>query len=238
MKILSIGNSFSCDAQRYLHKISLGASTPIKSVNLYIGGCSLRTHYLNILENAKKYEFQFNGEGTGLPVTVKDALMSDSWDYVTIQQASHYSTKFETYAPYLATICECIKKYAPQAKIIIHQTWQYDTDTVIARKTAESPEAMFLALKEAYDLAAKEINADGIIPSGEAISRVIKNGITAPHRDGFHLSLGEGRLLVALLWYCYFTGENPYDIPIPELDQEVSEENIAIIRKTVAETLS
>ena len=50
MKLLSIGNSFSQDAQRYLHRIAAAAGESLKCVNLYIGGCSLRTHYFNILE--------------------------------------------------------------------------------------------------------------------------------------------------------------------------------------------
>ncbi|MBO5879401.1 MAG: DUF4886 domain-containing protein [Clostridia bacterium] len=237
MKILSIGNSFSTDAQRYIHKISLLAKNPIKTVNLYIGGCSLRTHYINMLENAKKYDFQFNGESTGLPVTIKDALISDDWDYVTLQQASHYSTNRDSYVPYITHLADYVKKYAPKAKIIIHQTWQYDEAILAARKIAETPEKMFMALKDAYDFAAKEINADGIIPTGEAVAQLIKNGITAPHRDGFHLSLGEGRLLASLLWYCYLTKENPEELQIPTLDTEVSEENIKIIKKTVKEVL-
>ena len=140
MKILSIGNSFSQDAQRYIHNMAKLNGDSIKTVNLYIGGCSLRQHYFNILENAKKYEFQFNGEPTGLPVTAKDALMSDSWDYVTLQQASHYSTKWETYEPYLPKIAEFVRLYAPQAKILIHQTWQYDEKMLLERKKVDKRE--------------------------------------------------------------------------------------------------
>ena len=64
IKILSIGNSFSQDAQHYLHRISVAAEMPIKSVNLYIGGCNLRMHYFNMLENEKAYRFEYNGENT------------------------------------------------------------------------------------------------------------------------------------------------------------------------------
>ena len=48
MKILSIGNSFSQDAQRYLHRLAKNEGVDMKTVNLYIGGCPLRSHYLNI----------------------------------------------------------------------------------------------------------------------------------------------------------------------------------------------
>ena len=131
MKILSIGNSFSTDAQRYLNRISRLNSCQIKSVNLYIGGCPLRRHYFNVLENEKAYDFQFNGESTGLLVSIKDALKSDAWDYVTLQQASTYSPIWESYAPYLETIAEYVKKYAPQAKLVVHKTWAYSAEHIV-----------------------------------------------------------------------------------------------------------
>ena len=238
MKILSIGNSFSRDAQRYIHNMAKLNGDSIKTVNLYIGGCSLRQHYFNILENAKKYEFQFNGEPTGLPVTAKDALMSDSWDYVTLQQASHYSTKWETYEPYLPKIAEFVRLYAPQAKILIHQTWQYDEKMLLERKMGSTAAEMREALMEAYAKAAKLINADGTIPSGELIASLIKNGITNPHKDGYHLSQGAGRLAAGLIWYSYLTGKNPEETVLPETDLPVSDEEAAIIRKSVTEVLN
>ena len=237
MKILSIGNSFSQDAQRYIHKIAALNGDKFKTVNLYIGGCSLRKHYFNILENAKNYEFQFNGEPTGLHVTVKDALMSDSWDYVTLQQASHYSTKWETYEPYLPKIAEYVRLYSPESKILIHQTWQYDERVLFERKIADTVADMREALKKAYLKAAKLVDADGIITSGELIGALIKNGISTPHRDGYHLSLGAGRLAVGLLWYSYLSKKNPIDLLLPETDLPVTEEEIKIIKSSVAEVL-
>ena len=62
MNILSIGNSFSEDATRYLHQIALFDNVEINTVNLYIGGCSLERHYRNILSEERVYELQYNGE--------------------------------------------------------------------------------------------------------------------------------------------------------------------------------
>ncbi len=70
MKILSIGNSFSQDAQRYLHCLAKHDGTELKTVNLYIGGCPLRKHYLNMLDNNTAYDFEFNGEQTGIKVSI------------------------------------------------------------------------------------------------------------------------------------------------------------------------
>ncbi len=115
MNILSIGNSFSQDAQRYLHQVAKSVDEDITAVNLFIGGCSLFTHFANISNDAKLYELQYNGEKTGFKVTVKEALLSREWDYITIQQASHYSYDYETYQPYANSLVEYIKMYAPKA---------------------------------------------------------------------------------------------------------------------------
>ena len=54
IKILSIGNSFSQDATRYLEEIAQGQ---IFSWICYIGGCSLETHWNNIAADAPLYAY-------------------------------------------------------------------------------------------------------------------------------------------------------------------------------------
>ena len=117
MKILSIGNSFSQDAHRYIHDIAKKEGVNIKCVNLYIGGCSLRRHYVNMLGDVEGYAFEFNGETTGLKVSIKEALMSDEWDYVTLQQNSPDSDDFETYTPYGRELAAYVRKFCPKAKL-------------------------------------------------------------------------------------------------------------------------
>ena len=63
-KILSIGNSFSQDAQRYLHKVAENENEKIQCVNLYIGGCSLGHHFVNMIEDTADYAYELNGEDT------------------------------------------------------------------------------------------------------------------------------------------------------------------------------
>ena len=53
LKILSIGNSFSDDAQRYLYQIARAGHQEMKVVNAYIGGCSLHRHYTNMLSGER-----------------------------------------------------------------------------------------------------------------------------------------------------------------------------------------
>lgn len=240
MKILSIGNSFSQDATRYLQRVGASGGTPIKTVNLYIGGCSLRTHYFNMLEDKKAYMFEFNGETTGLYVTIKDALMSDNWDYVTLQQVSNQSPKYDTYTPYLEELAAYVRKYSPKSKILMHETWAYEEGS--ARLTTEmhyeKSADMLADIRESYKKAAEAIGADGIIPAGEAMVNVVKNGIPVIHRDTFHASWGAGRFLLALTWYAYLTGKSVDNVNLKSFDTPVSDEEIAIIKKTVAELMA
>ena len=56
-------------------------------------------------------------------MSIKQALQSDIWDVVTLQQASSLSVDYNTYQPYLNTIADYVHIHAPKAKIMIHQTW-------------------------------------------------------------------------------------------------------------------
>lgn len=229
MKILSIGNSFSQDAQRYLRRLAQNDGVDLKTVNLYIGGCSLRTHYLNALENNAHYVFEFNGENTGIQVSMSQVLASDDWDIITLQQASRYSAKYETYSPYLEALVNYVKKYCPRAKIYMHQTWAYEDGSErlinVGYATAKD---MFEDIRKAYKNAAQKIKADGIIPSGQAMLNATKMGIEKIHRDTFHASLGAGRYLLALTWYKALTGKditynafNNFDVFVSEKEREI-----------------
>ena len=231
MKILSIGNSFSQDAQRYLHRLAKEDGTFIKCVNLYIGGCSLQTHYLNMLENKKAYSFEFNGQSTGIQVSITEALASDSWDYITLQQASSLSFKIETFSPYIEELAALVRKYCPKAKILIHETWGYETGSEKIRNLGfETDAEMFSAAKSSYEKAEKLINADGIIPSGEALLKARELGISNIHRDTSHASLGIGRYILALTWYKSLTGNDISANTFDDFDAPVStkERKIAI----------
>ena len=76
-----------------MHKIARKDGVDIKTVNLYVPGCSLRMHYLNMLENAANYIVEINGEHSGIKTSLSSALMSDDWDVITLQQASLFSAK-------------------------------------------------------------------------------------------------------------------------------------------------
>jgi hypothetical protein len=235
MKILSIGNSFSQDAQRYLHRLAKKEGVYFKTANLFIGGCSLETHYLNSSEDKVAYTFEFNGEDTGLQTSIKQALISNDWDVITLQQASHYSAKEQTYFPYIERLNEYIKKYCPKTKIYIHQTWAYEDGSERLADVAgyKSANDMFKDVCKAYENAANAIKADGIIPCGQAMFNATEFGIQKIHRDTFHASLGAGRYLLALTWYKALTGNDITDNVFDDFDEPVSSTERQIVIKAV-----
>lgn len=230
MKILSIGNSFSQDAQRYLHRLALKEGVQLKCVNLYIGGCPLRTHYLNMLDDNVAYDFQFNGQSTGIKVSIRQALVSDNWDYITLQQASHNSAHFGTYTPYIEALAAYVRKYCPKTKLLIHQTWAYETGSEkLAGQNFATDAEMFASVEDAYNKAFELISADGLIPAGKAMLTAAQTGIEKIHRDTYHASLGAGRYLLALCWFKYLTGRDITENTFDEFDVPVTEEERKIV---------
>ena len=218
MKILSIGNSFSQDAQRYLYLLARNAGISLRAVNLFIGGCPLSRHYRNMLTGEDAYNLEVNGEYSGFRVSLDRALLTEDWDVVTIQQASHFSPKPETYAPYLPSLAEHIRRCAPRAKLLFHKTWAYEagSDRLCNMMGYQTPDEMLSAITNAVESEAAPL-CDGIIPAGDAMLAAANAGIRI-HRDTFHASLGAGRLLLAELWLSLLSGKDLSDVPPPTLD--------------------
>ncbi len=240
MNILSIGNSFSQDAQRYLHRIAKADGFDLNTFNLYIGGCPLSLHYRNMISEERAYTLEMNGENTGLTVSLKDALLNRNWDVVTIQQVSDQAPNFETYQPYLNKIVEYVRQCVPKAKIAIHQTWAYEQDShrLNVGLGYNNHVDMFHDIERSYKKAAEEIVADLVIPSGKIFQRLIASGIEKVHRDTFHASLGLGRYALGLLWYSILSGADVKNNTFCDFDEEISEKEIIIAKSCVAEICS
>ena len=237
MNILSIGNSFSQDAQRYLHRIARADGFSLNTFNLYIGGCSLSHHYRNMLSEKDVYSLEMNGESTGFKVSLKEALLNRDWDVITIQQVSGESPDYDTYQPYLDKVIEYVKLCVPKAKIVIHQTWAYEQDSqrLNINLGYSDHTDMFKDVKASYEKAAEAIDADFIIPSGEVFQRLIANGIEKVHRDTYHASLGIGRYALGLIWYKVLSGNDIKNNTFCDFDEEISAQKIEIAKKSVAE---
>ncbi|OJU15040.1 MAG: hypothetical protein BGN88_03190 [Clostridiales bacterium 43-6] len=221
IKILSIGNSFSQNAQEYARAIMNAAGYNVKTANLYIGGCTLQTHWNNASSDAKAYTYQLKDLDNATykeyqSYSIKQALESDDWDYVTFQQASPNSGQYNTFQPYLNNLSAYVRSLEPNAEQIVHQTWAYEinsTQSGFANYNRDQL-TMFNKLKDANNQGAAAIGTR-IIPSGEAfqIARATTEFDYSAGKpslcdtDTYHAS-GYGKFLLGNVWAEVFTGQS------------------------------
>lgn len=225
MNVLCIGNSFSANSSKYLNTIC----PDITVVNLYIGGCSLERHFRNMHSGNRAYVLQVNGVNTGFFVSLDEGLLNRPWDYISFQQASHFSPKYETFEPYLSELSDYARVLCPKAKQVIHETWAYEDGserlkTLMGYKTHLE---MYADIRTAYRRAQSEIEAELMIPSGELFSRLVEKGLKV-HLDTYHANkLGEYAL--GLMWYKTLTGKPASEVEFTVTDEETT----ALIKETV-----
>ena len=216
MKILSIGNSFSEDAHRWLHSLAKLHGVNIQTANLYIGGCSLETHWKNFSENNAFYDYQVNGNDAQEKISINDAMLREKWDIVTLQQVSDLSGIPESYEPYISELFEKVNSALPDAEIRLHRTWAYEIDSEHPgfANYNKSQKEMYEKIKFATKEIADKLNIK-IIPSGDIIQSLrenytefdYQNGGLSLCRDGYHLTYDIGRFAAAATWFVSLTGQ-------------------------------
>ena len=219
IKILAIGNSFSVDAMKHhlFQVLESAGYTDITLGNLYIGGCSLDTHYDNLKGNKAAYTFYLNtdGEWSQTPNTTPGTAFGKArWDVVTIQQVSSFSGLPKKYDN-LQGALEIIKQKEPQAKIYWHMTWAYQQDSPHDAFPYYNKDQMTMykaIVSTVQEKVAVNSLIDGIIPAGTAIQnlRTSELGDTLTS-DGHHLEDTYGDYTAALTWFCAITGASPSD---------------------------
>ncbi len=215
IKILAIGNSFSVDAMEYLWYILTDAGfEEVLLGNLYIGGCSLDTHWSNLQSNAPGYIYYYNKDGMWQETPGADVISTlemEDWDIITVQQASADSGRPETYSN-LQNILDMIQEHKTNAdaKIYWHMTWAYQADSDhggFAHYNNDQMQMYHAILDAVQTKAAGLEDIAGVIPSGTAIQNLRASDVgDTLTRDGYHLSLGAGRYTAALTWFAYLTG--------------------------------
>lgn len=245
MKILAIGNSFSQDATTYLHQTALAQGVEMEVYNLYIGGCPLEKHALNLETNEPEYEAQLNGVPTGRMVSIREALRYCQWDAVITQQSSPNSGWIETYEPFLGLLLEAIRRECPGVRILLQETWAYEhtsTHTAFLRYHRSQKE-MYERLRCCYLSMAYKHGME-LIPSGDLIQKAralpafdTLNGGQTLCRDGFHMNL-YGRYLLACAWLKTLCGVSVKDngfCPEPACGVETVDEALLRLVRSVAE---
>lgn len=244
MKVLSIGNSFSQDAHKWLHKLAEKNGFEMYTANLLIGGCSLERHWNTYVENLEDYLWELNGNKAERKITLKEALEMDTWDIITLQQASPLSGRPHTYFPYLQNIAEVVREKQPQAKIYFHQTWSYEIDKDSTSFDAYNRDQleMYRRVVDASEMASKVLDVP-IIPVGRAIQKIresvpefdYRNGGLSLNRDGFHLSFDYGRFTAAATFFCKLTGEKIKISEFEDFDMSLVNKIIDVVEEIVFE---
>lgn len=166
LQVLMIGNSFSQSVYRYLPEVVRSAGCELVLEDLNIGGCSFQRHWENITKEEVDSEYRFFKK-----YSYREKLQSRPWDVVTVQQASYWSWRPETYQPEAKLLVDFVRKNAPQAEVVIQQTWAYRPDDGRLAQWNITQREMYEKLCDAYNQAAKEMRLR-IIPTGTAVQTV------------------------------------------------------------------
>jgi len=206
-KVLMIGNSFSISCLGHFPSVAEANGNRLDLASLYIGGCSLERHCRNMeaaTTNATFKPYRFDRFVDGRCVVEKgtanipDALAMDKWDIVTIQQASHLSWDPATYHPWGDNLVAKIRELAPQAKILVQETWSYPPWDKRLKKFGFDHVEMYARLHSAYAAFAGK-HGLGMIPVGTA-AELCSDRNSLFTKPDFHFNREEGEYLQALVW--------------------------------------
>jgi hypothetical protein len=171
VRLLTVGNSFSQNATKYLEKIVEADGNVLIHHRCVIGGSGPDQHLAKAAIHEKAPD-----DKTGLYTSgksLKQELVAEKWDIITIQQASIKSHDAANYRPAAKELYDYIKKYAPASEIVLHETWAYRVDDPRFTKPSDKPgeprtqKEMYDGLVNAYRTIAQELGVRRI-PVGDA----------------------------------------------------------------------
>ena len=261
LRVLSIGNSFSIDANLILPQVVVDAGVPRDNFVLYAtiyAGASLE-YWDNMYttDTPLPYVHYMGGKLLRLEDkewTLRTLLQSQPWDVVVIQQASALSTNHKSFQPYMNRMIEYIRQDCPNKHVRIgwQLTWSYPQTATSGPVYEEGwRKIAMIANQKCHDA-----GIDFIIPSGTAIQNARttelgenSNGIT---RDGLHLSFGVGVYIAAMTWhesiFRPIYGKSIIGVPVSQAIkdcdrgkegfQEITDENYLICQQCVKEAVS
>ncbi len=217
-KLLTIGNSFADNALTFLPAFAKAGGKQLLVFKANLGGHSLQQHagYMQAFEanpddpKGRPYKgLPDPGTGAKRDFSLREALESQDWDFVTIQQVSGSSYKPGTFQPHANKLIEYIRKYAPKAEILVYQTWAYPDDYYqkIPEKSLNQ-QTMYAGLKEAYQKLADDAGLR-IIPVGDAFQAA--RALPAPpalNIPGDKHANAAGSYLAGATFYELIFGEN------------------------------
>jgi len=123
IRILTIGNSFADDPTAYLAGIAAldGIEMIIHSANIGGGGFGHHWTAWSATNDADRRKY------VGGTKTIDDFLDYNTYDFITVQQVSQNSGKYETYTDgYADKMLKYLREKQPTAEIVLQATWAYE----------------------------------------------------------------------------------------------------------------
>lgn len=217
LRVLCVGNSFARNATKVLYQIAQahGVQEIVLGI-LYIGGCTVETHWMNAQSGAAKYQYYKNTIGAWElkeNVTFNYGLQDEAWDVITITQGEGKYGIPQSYDGCLEELIGHLNTYKtnPDAQIAFHMTWAFPKDSTITRFQlyANNQDVMFKCIADtARDRIMTMDEVDFLLPSGSAIqnARTVMGDVFSAS-DRFHLgALGE--YVAGYTWFTYLTGQS------------------------------
>lgn len=219
IRLLTIGNSFSQDAvEQYLYELAKEVGTHMIIGNAYKGGQSLEQHWTDLTQEHDVYEYRkvINGVRYNTPHTLLSPIITDEqWDYISFQQASHYSGLTTTHEPFLSKLVQYTDsiKTGQDVRYGWHMTWAYSKDSNHGgfANYSRSQNVMYDSIRYAVQwmqILHPEFSFN--VPCGTAIQNARTTYLgDNMNRDGYHLDLKIGRYTAACTWLETLTGISP-----------------------------
>ena len=248
IKILAIGNSFSDDAMvNYMYGIlqAFGVNEIILG-NMYIGGCTVETHYNNAVNDSASYTYRKCDSTSDQPgvfvntanVKLSDALKDEEWDLITLQQASHDSGMVSTYkTEQINYILDLAVRTTNNRKIQFawHMTWAYHKNTGHSAFPKYNNDQMTMYEAICGCVNQNIVNNEYInfvIPAGTAIQNARSSylGDTLTEGDGYHLNT-LGDYIAGLTWILKYTGWDVNDLNMEYVPSQFVR-NIDVIKES------
>jgi len=206
-KVFCIGNSLTADTTRFFTEIAEHEEGYSKCVAMLIGGMTLDGHVERLLASSNEHEIYTNGISTRFKSSIGEALASDKWDYILLQQAYSRFGPEKDVSEHYKFLAHYFKMAAPNAKVILLNTWApYYLD-------AETPDKDRMEKFSTYEQGVKKaamlmgLGESAIVPAGKVIEALMQKGIDNLYRDEVHLTLSLGRYAAAQTLYSYLSGK-------------------------------
>lgn len=213
IKVLAVGNSFSEDAvEQNLYELARAEGDSLVIGNAYIGGCSIDRHWGNAQTGKTEYAYRKIIGGikhSQKNVSLSSIIKDEDWDIITVQQCSPLSGMRNSYEN-LNNLLNYIQQTATnsQVRFLFHMTWAYAQNSTHQAFSNYNKDqmTMYHSILKTVKGVCKQLHLP-VIPCGTAIqnARTILGDNLC--RDGYHLSLTEGRYVAACTWCAFLTGK-------------------------------